>query len=448
VIQIGESVIQLLQSFQSLDGIYELLKFIGVALLILFSLAMQYFDACQVEWYQHALTKSAFAGVSWIWLHVPMTLQLFRLGVWMQKLAHHYGQGHEITDRDAHIFAVSLGVVSLIVTMMRMCNSLPDTSVTLIDTLFSAELRSVLVFSFRLIVSGIQIGVGFMGINHPFNLLLIECGLTIATTVIDTVNDIMAAAVKSKEENARVKASIVYKSLKQFPRQWSQLQLVRKESLLEMNLVSEDGLTSRNIMSSKIPHDHDEEHGSAHGSDHHSVVVDLKKIVETEVLHSARGSSTHYDGLLLRKSTSVGSLLRGPSLRIVPIDHKPNGAMPTLKERNSENRIEDDSSSPGNSFFEKRNSPRQRRQSPEPYHKPVAASTAPLPQTNNDIPIIKPLQSILSNSSKSEGFMNSMSASIKEAHDRSETPTKARAREAKSQMVRKYSAESEDREEV
>jgi hypothetical protein len=44
--------------------------------------------------------------------------------------------------------------------------------------------------------------------------------------------------------------------------------------------------------------------------------------------------------------------------------------------------------------------------------------------------------------------MNSMSASIKEAHDRSETPTKARAREAKSQMVRKYSAESEDREEV
>jgi hypothetical protein len=349
-LQIGESVIQLLQSFSTLSRIYFLLKFVGVALLLLFSLAMQYFDACQVEWYEHALTKSAFAGVAWIWLHVPMTLHLFRLEVWLKELSLACVEDVDIPTVAAHSFAVSLGIVSLIITAIRMCNSMPDSSVSFIETLMSSEMRSVLVYTFRIIVSVIQMSVGFTGVRDPMVLLVIECCLTILTTLIDIVNDITAAALKKKEARAKVDSHVVIKSLKHFPRQWSRLQLVRKESLLEMNLISDDGFATQHLGTSKLHASSDAEdpdHMDSHRSDpssRHTVTFDFKKLIESEVLKSERGS-THYDGLVLRKSTSVGSLLRGPSLRIVPIGPTTTNAMPTLMERNSENRMGEDDNS-------------------------------------------------------------------------------------------------------
>jgi hypothetical protein len=71
-----------------------------------FAVAMQYYDACQVEWYNHALTKSAVAGVSWIWLHVPMSLFLFGVGANLKVLIHGL-QTHHLPAYNAQVWALS-----------------------------------------------------------------------------------------------------------------------------------------------------------------------------------------------------------------------------------------------------------------------------------------------------------------------------------------------------
>jgi low temperature requirement protein LtrA len=251
MIVIGESVIQLLHSFHSPNELMPTLVFMGIALLLLFTLAMQYFDACQVEWYEHALTKSALAGVSWIWLHVSMTHYLFRLGLWMKSVSDCYAAGVAVDSATVHSFSVSLGLVSGLTTIIRMSNSMPDSSASLVASIYAAEARSALTFVFRMVVSMIQIMFGFVGITDPLYLIISQCFLTMLTTALDVVNEIQATSLKMKEAEAKASQNVAIKSLKQFPRQWSRLQLVRKESLLQMNLMDDEGGLSSAMTSSK-----------------------------------------------------------------------------------------------------------------------------------------------------------------------------------------------------
>jgi low temperature requirement protein LtrA len=251
MIVIGESVIQLLHSFHSPNELMPTLVFMGIALLLLFTLAMQYFDACQVEWYEHALTKSALAGVSWIWLHVSMTHYLFRLGLWMKSVSDCYAAGVSVDSATVHSFSVSLGLVSGLTTIIRMSNSMPDSSASLVASIYAAEARSALTFLFRMVVSIIQIVFGFVGITDPLYLIISQCFLTMLTTALDVVNEIQATSLKMKEAEAKASQNVAIKSLKQFPRQWSRLQLVRKESLLQMNLMDDEGGLSSAMTSSK-----------------------------------------------------------------------------------------------------------------------------------------------------------------------------------------------------
>jgi hypothetical protein len=341
MIVIGESVIQLLHSFLALKGVYRGLKFMGVSLVLLFTLAMQYFDACQVAWYEHALTKSALAGVSWIWLHVPMTLYLFRFGVWLKILATAYSHDRVLNHSDAVTFSLSLALVSGLVTIIRITNSLPDSSISLVTHILSAESRTVLIFGVRIIVSGIQLGMGYVGITDAMTLLLVQCGLTLLTTAIDVLNDITTASEVSEEEQAKEATHLVIKSMKHFPRQWSTLQLVRKESLLEMNLMSDEGDIAHSLLSAKS---HISEERAAHEEELmftrqksgigvlHSaqslININLKKLIETELV-KAEHASTHFDGLLLRKNSLSKSFMRTPSFLAASI-------MPTLKEKHRE----------------------------------------------------------------------------------------------------------------
>jgi hypothetical protein len=335
-LQIGESVIQLLHSLLSLEGVYLDLPFMGVSLLLLFTLAMQYFDACQVEWYEHALTKSALAGVSWIWLHVPMTLYLFRLGVWLKILVTTYAAKKELEHVDSVTFSLSLALVSGLVTLIRVSNSLPDSSVALVDSMLSSEARSVLIFTFRLIVSGVQFGIGYAHIKNPFSLLCIQCALTLVTTAIDVMNDITTAGENTKQEEAKHATKVAIKSLKHFPRQWSNLQLVKKESLLEMNLMSDEGDIAASILSARghiaeeraaAQEEENKRIGLLHPlkSSHSLININLKKLIETEITKADRAPAS-FDGLLLRRNSLNKSFMRTPSMLITSI-------MPTVKEK-------------------------------------------------------------------------------------------------------------------
>jgi hypothetical protein len=351
-------VIQLLHSFHVTDELMPTLIFMGVALLMLFTLAMQYFDACQVEWYEHALTKSAMAGVSWIWLHVSMTHYLFRLGLWLKALSDAYAVGASVTEVQSHSFSVALGIVTLLMTVIRMSNSMPDSSASLASTIYASEARSVLSILFRIIVSVIQILVGFVGIKNPLYLLVTQVSLTLITTGLDVVNEIHTSAMKIKEEEAKVTQGVAIRSLKQFPRQWSRLQLVRKESLLEMNLMSEDGSAKSHASegdgTNSSPHFprrgnmmRNDQSGSPGGGEIFSpsrggsnngvtvVDIDLKKMVESQVLKQERVASfdanfkqgasqgSHVSTAFNRKPSftmgSFGSLFGTPGNKIKPL---------------------------------------------------------------------------------------------------------------------------------
>jgi hypothetical protein len=240
MIVIGESAIQMLHSFSDPAQLYNVIQFMGVALLLLFLLSMQYFDACQVEWYEHALTKSALAGVSWVWLHVPLTLYLFRMGSWLRVLAVSHNEMHHLSPSDCQHFSVFLGVVTMLTTLMRTCNAMPDSTTDLTTTLFASEARSIGVFLLRFAISAVQITIGFKdfddGHRSPMTLLTIQCGLVLATTVIDVCNDIVSRQSKIKELAAKEAHELAIKSRRQFPKQWNKLDLLTPESLLAMNL--------------------------------------------------------------------------------------------------------------------------------------------------------------------------------------------------------------------
>jgi hypothetical protein len=70
----------MLHDAYSLDHIGNTYKLTLIALVLMFSIAMQYYDTCHCEWYEHALTKSALAGIMWIWLHPAMTFFMFFIG--------------------------------------------------------------------------------------------------------------------------------------------------------------------------------------------------------------------------------------------------------------------------------------------------------------------------------------------------------------------------------
>jgi hypothetical protein len=309
MIVIGESVIQLLHSFNASGELVPTLVFMGIALLLLFALAMQYFDSCQVEWYEHALTKSAVAGVSWIWLHVSMTHYIFRLGLWLRTLSDAYAAGEEVTAGAARSFSVSLGLVSGLTTVIRMSNSLPDSSASLVSTIYASEARSVLTLLFRIFVSVVQIVIGFVGIKDPLYLLLAQCLLTLLTTALDVVNEIHTTSLHMKEAEAKASQPLIMKSLKHFPRQWSRLQLVHKQSLLEMNLMEDEGVQLNALTPTKsgvTETDGDSARGGlsfAVLSDmvHHQhecstetiVDIDLKKALEKQILKQER--VPHFD---------------------------------------------------------------------------------------------------------------------------------------------------------
>jgi hypothetical protein len=304
------------------------LVFMGLSILLLFLLAMQYFDSCQTVWFRHALTKSAIAGVSWIWLHVSMTHYLFRMGLWLKELSVAdvdvtSGVSSHMDPTIAKAFSSALGIVSLVVTMIRMSNSLPDTSVSLVDTVFASELRTVFTLIFRILISIIQIVVGYLGIEVPINLLLLQCALTLLTSVIDVLNDIHAIAIERKEYEARERhksdktSGAVIKSLRQFPRQWSNLNLVNKETLLELNM-------SEAVKDGEDPFCSDDRNDSKSDPTNNNA-TNRSNIPSDKSLHHAEADraadlervQAQFGQFISRKQNTITSLIRTPSQKFV-----------------------------------------------------------------------------------------------------------------------------------
>lgn len=232
-------------------------------MVLLFSIGMQYFDACHVPWYRHAITKSALAGVSWIWLHVPLTHHLFRMGLSLKMLAADNMLSSEIDEETQRSFSVTLGIVFFIITLIRITNSLPDSSVSLVDTVFASETRHMLILLFRVVIASLHIVLGYVvHFETPLQLLVVQCSLTLLKAGVDIWNDIMSQSLAREEEAAKRRNSqsnLDIKSLRHFPRQWSNLQMVNKETLLELNMAMMDELPTVDEETGAVSSDHQQQ---------------------------------------------------------------------------------------------------------------------------------------------------------------------------------------------
>jgi hypothetical protein len=187
MIVVGEAVIQML--YRNVD-IYELQDtyiFSLAAFALMFSLAMQYYDACQVEWFEHALTKSAAQGVAWIWLHIPMTQHLFRVGVSFNVVLESIIEHTEVPAINIRLMSTSLGVCTCILTLIRITNS----------NWKSVTYWQIGTYLFRFVLSGIQLSVPLWGVTEPLSLILTHTALSIALfNVTDIVHDLNLAVKK------------------------------------------------------------------------------------------------------------------------------------------------------------------------------------------------------------------------------------------------------------
>lgn len=183
-IQIGESIIQMLSIPLSLSHLWSTYYLTVVAVILMFSLGMQYYDACHVEWYNHALTKSAVAGISWIWLHVPMSYHLFRVGAGFETLFHDMHDDHHLDKDFMKLFSVSLGVVTFLLTLIRLTNTNFEGIRNPYD---------LAKFLSRLFFSGLQISVMSWHLETPIDFLLVHACISVcAFNVLDVVYDLLA----------------------------------------------------------------------------------------------------------------------------------------------------------------------------------------------------------------------------------------------------------------
>ena len=88
----------------------------------MFSHAMQYFDACQVSWYEHALTKSAIQGVLWIFLHIPLTFALFQIGLFLNEFGNIMLARHDVSKPLFQYFSISLAAYTMLLTAIKATN--------------------------------------------------------------------------------------------------------------------------------------------------------------------------------------------------------------------------------------------------------------------------------------------------------------------------------------
>ena len=169
MIVIGEAIIQLLIPILPSNGQTKFYEINLLALLLMFSIAMQYYDSCHRQWYEHAITKSALAGLVWIWLHPAMTFSLFGVGI-----AIHISTG--VNDRLTanSILPASCCGVTLCLTMMRLAHE-------------GFQPKYYWIYVFKFIAAILQFIILFFNLNNFSLILLIESIISVLMNLIDII---------------------------------------------------------------------------------------------------------------------------------------------------------------------------------------------------------------------------------------------------------------------
>lgn len=217
MIVIGESIIQLLNQTMDFHFLMDKLLYILLAVTLLFSLAMQYFDSCHVEWFDHALTKSAVAGVSWIWLHLLLTFLLFLLGIFFRFQLESMNTNH---FQSLLRLPGLLALISVVLTIMRICHT----------SLYSLSMLLKISYTCRGLLSLIQLMLRFATFKTQTTMLATQLVICVMFNVIDIVVDLYTVQIeKELISNGSFKPPVL-------PKQWANLQIyvTDKHTILTM----------------------------------------------------------------------------------------------------------------------------------------------------------------------------------------------------------------------
>jgi len=180
MIVIGEAIIQLLLPSLSIHRLTYNYSFDLFALVLMFSLAMQYYDACQRAWFCHAITKSALAGIIWIWLHLSMSFCMFGVGIGL-KMALHDAEYCE------QVISICCGLVTLQLSIMRLAHS----------NFTPVSKYHMVSFILRLILSMTQISVPYWSEDiSVFHILVIETIIAVVGfNLLDVIYEVVFSSL-------------------------------------------------------------------------------------------------------------------------------------------------------------------------------------------------------------------------------------------------------------
>ena len=180
LIVLGESMIQLLiPSFQS-EYRDRMMMLTLIGLLLVWSVAKQFFDAAQRVPHDHALRRCMQSGMLWIVFHSIAGWFAFLMGIGIKLLYEDLREDVDATD--THLLCVSIGCGGAVMsfTVMRFLHKgwgkYPDNS------------NRILGYLLRTIIAGLHFSVIGWGIREPEYLVLAHCFIAVLLNSLDLYN--------------------------------------------------------------------------------------------------------------------------------------------------------------------------------------------------------------------------------------------------------------------
>lgn len=176
--------------------------------------------------------------MAWIWLHLPLSLALFFVGISISAVFACQAEGVPVEPEYVRFLSFSLGGVTAIFTFIRFTHT----------TVYRCERRDAVLYSIRLLVSGMQMSVAAWEesvVSMPTRLLWIHLLISLLLfNVVDVAYDVLKAHEKRVEKAKRKMEGRASVTKPQLSRAWSDLNITRNKSFVQKGNQNSLGVVS------------------------------------------------------------------------------------------------------------------------------------------------------------------------------------------------------------
>lgn len=173
----GESVIQLLLPSFKLDHRYETLFLTLCGLLLVWSIAKQFFDAAQRVAHGHALRRSEAAGTLWILLHGIAGFFTFVMGIGIKLLYKDLRYGRMTPTAHEMALSVGCGISVICHVIMRFLHKGWGE--------YPENRGRLMLYALRVFIGGLHFSVSGWNVYHAEYLVLTHCVIAAISNTVD-----------------------------------------------------------------------------------------------------------------------------------------------------------------------------------------------------------------------------------------------------------------------